>query len=358
MIARRDGESAAVMIALLLGEDLLCETFADVDWNALMEIARDNGVLLRLNDRLAALGANRLPAFLTAVEAERRRVVAVFDLVRRVGDACGAGGIPHVFAKASRHYPDVGQDVDVLVAAEAADVDRVFRDELSAVPAPRAFSSRLSGTTTYTVAGCPAPLDVQHGRLGAAGEHDWYAAELVRGRRRMTVGGVQMFAPSPEDSLVLQGLQRVYGRLSIRISDVVSTVQLVRCQALDWDYILRTVTLLGVLPGLRCYLSYVSQIHGEIAGESLLPRELVGGRWGMLSFYRDGYRFPAIAVNARIYASAVATKIRSREWSSAARICALPAVAVTSAVRRVARRRRRGAPAAPHAAAPHLRLVR
>ena len=357
MTSLRNGESAAVLVELLLG-DPSRRRAADVDWNALVEIARDNGVLLRVNERLAALGVKRSPAFLATVEIERRRARGVFDLVRHVGDACDSAGIPHLFAKASRHYPDAGRDVDVLVAAPAADVDRVLRNELSAVPTRRALASRLSRTTTYAVEGCAAPLDVQHGSLGVAGEHDWYAGDLLHERQRTTVGGIDIFAPSPEDSLVLQGLQRVYGRVSIRISDIASTVPLLRSDALDWDYILRTVTRLGVLPGLRCYLTYVSQICRETAGELPVPRELVGGPWGVVSFHRDGYHFPAIDVNARLYMSAFATKIRSGEWSNAVRICALPAVAVTSTARRVMRKRGRGPTASSRAAAPRLGLVR
>jgi hypothetical protein len=357
MTSLRDGESAAVLVELLLGHPA-GRRARGADWNELSEIARDNGVLLRVNDRLAALGFKRSPAFLAAVDIERRRARAVFDLVRRVGEACEVAGIPHLFAKAARHYPDVGRDVDVLVAAAPAAVDRALRDGVSALPTPRGLSSRLSRTTTYIVPGCAAPLDVQHGCLGAAGEHDWYASDLLRGRRPTTVGGIDIFAPSPEDSLVLQGLQRVYGRVSIRISDVVSTVPLLRSEALDWGYIVRTATRLGVLPGLRCYLTYANQICGETPDASLFPRDLVGGRWGVLSCHRDGYRFPAIAVNARVYMSAFATKVQSREWASAVRICALPAVAVTTAVRRAARKRRRSAIAGSRAASPRLGLVR
>src|SRR5207249_12263067 len=66
---------------------------------------------------------------------------------------------------------------------------------------------------------CSTPLDIQHGRLGVAGEETAFPAIVWRERRRVVVAGLDAFTASPEHLLVLHGVQRVYGRLGIDLAD-------------------------------------------------------------------------------------------------------------------------------------------
>jgi hypothetical protein len=308
-----------------------------VDWSTLLPLARRNGVVIRVAERLASLGVEPPPPFAEGVARERERVRDAFVLVQRVSAILRARGIPFLFAKACQHYPDLGDDLDLLVLAPEAAVDTLLARELPATAQPRDVGGWIAGTVTFRIRGVTTTLDVQHERLGTVGEHRAYAVTLVRRQRRIVVAGTECGAPATEDQIVLQGVQRVPGRRCIRLCDVVYTASTLRRIALDWDYILSTARRIGVLSGLGCYLSYVEQIHRDVLLAPLLPagvrRALPSEGWGRVEFKEGAYRFPALRANGRTYLRQLAAGLRTADWSGAARLCCVPVVGAATAVR-------------------------
>jgi Uncharacterised nucleotidyltransferase len=304
---------------------------ADAPWDDWVVVLERNAVLLRVADRLEALGGLLPRPVAVATVQTRARSERVLHLMRQVADACERHGIPHVFPKALPHLPDVGGDVDLLVPAPT-NVDPLILDGLGAALQGPGVSHALSGSRVYHVPGPGLDLDIHHGRVGRLGEHRELATRLVQNRRRVFVAGVAWWVPAPEDALVLQGLDRIAGRRSFRIADVVSTIGAVR-DGLDWDVVLRTAEATGTLPGLSCYLTYVSQIHREALGRELAlpPLGVSGGvGWGRAEFHHGAFRFPAVRVNGAVYARAFGSAVAQRRWVGAGRLLLLPLVAATA----------------------------
>lgn len=345
---------AAWVLRLLLRADLVGDAGAaldapvGLDWDALLDLVRANGVLVRTADRLTSL-AIALPArFAQAVADERLRVRSTLELMRHVGRTCEARGIAYVFPKAFQDYPDFGDDVDLLVLPRSTRVDEAIVAGLPTVPVGRDLGERFAGTATYRIGGYPSPLDVQHGRLGIVGEHDEFPGVLFQHARRIVVDGMAFAQPPPEDQLVLQGLQRVGGRLRIALCDVVFTVSTLRRAALDWDYVIATARRHGALPGLGCYLDYVDQIHRDVFTRPLLPdavaRALTLKGWGRIAFREDGYRFPIVRANGRLYWRQLRHRIANGDWAGASRLCLIPLVAGARAGRWLTREALSSAP--------------
>ena len=291
-------------------------------------------------DRLETLAIAVPDRFAQAVADERLRVRSTLELMRHVGRTCEARGIPYLFPKALQDYPDFGDDVDLLVLPRSTRVDTAIVAGLPTVPVSRDLGERFAGTATYRIRGCSSPLDVQHGRFGVVGEHDEFPRVLIQHARPIVVDGIALAEPPPEDQLVLQGLQRVPGRLRIALCDVVFTVSTVR-RALDWDYVIGTARRHGALPGLGCYLGYVDQIHRDVFARPLLPdavaRALTLEGWGRIAFREGGYRFPLVRANGRLYWGQLRHRIASGDWGGAGRLFLVPLVAGARAGRRLAR---------------------
>jgi hypothetical protein len=262
-----------------------------------------------------------------------------------VSSVCTANGIDFLFPKAVQHWPDMGDDLDLLVLSRSFEVDRCITEGLQAVAVDRDLSKRIAGSTGYQIEGCP-PLDIQHGRLGAVGEHAGYPAELIRNRCRVIIDGMEVFAASPEDQMVLQGLQRVYGRLGIQLCDVIHTMVAIRRDSLDWDYIVHTAGRVGVLPGLSCYLSYVEQIYRFLYRQNLVPPAvrpaLLLEGWGRVEFRGGQYRYPTLKVNARLYGRQLGTQLAAGNWEGAGRVCLIPVVGALRVAVRLTRHRGQG----------------
>ena len=325
----------ATFLLRLASEEEPAARFWNIEWRTLLAVAQRNGVLVRVMDRLERQGAAP-PAFVgEAVARERERVCVMLALIGSVDSAYDNRAVGHVFLTTFDRYPDAGHDVDVLVLDGAPDRDTSVLEGLRAAPLPRDLADRFAAATRYQIDGCE--LDVHHGRLGAVGEDAAYAQLLVRRRRRLRVSDTEFFAPSPEDWMVLQGMRRVYARRTIRIADVVSTVDAVRRSGLDWDEIISTADRFGVLAGLGCYLGYVDQIHRDVFAEPLLPASLARALpfrgWGAVEFRNGCYRFPALRVNGRLYLRKLATKVAGGSWDAAGRLCLVPVLGAAAGVR-------------------------
>lgn len=342
---------AAQLLRLLLDDEPPPAGAPGAPWEALLPLARRNGVLLRVVERLD--GSVPLPpAVAAAVVEERARVAAAVAVVGRVTAACAARGIPHVFISALQHLPDVGLDVDLLVPARAPGLDAALAAALGTAPLTRGFGARLAGAVTYPGGAGALPLDVHRGCLGVAGEHVCFPAALLAAPRTVIVDGIHVPVPTADDQMVLQGMHRVYGRRLIRLGDLVTTIASMRRDPLDWDAILARSAETGTMAGLSCYLRYLETIHREVLGRPLLGGWLAGRleqrRWGPVSL-RDGVlRFPVLRVNGRLFPRAIVRQLRMRNWLAAARLCLVPAVMAEASLRRVARRR--GLVAAPQGA--------
>jgi hypothetical protein len=315
---------------------------AEEEWAQFLQLAVSNGVVIRALDRLHDRGTVVPPSFAGAIKAQRTRARQMFEAMSRVAELCTTHGVDWCYPKAPDRLPDIGRDLDLLVASGSERLDGLLRRELGAVRLERGFRFELAGSTHYRFPSWPAALDVQQGRLGVAGEHSGFPAELLRRSDPVEVAGCRFMVPRGEDRLVLQGLQMIYGRDAIRLTDVVSTVTLVRQGGLDWDEITGTATRAGIVPGLSCYLAYVDQIHGDLFGTPLAcpphARRLIRGSWGRVTFARGRYRFPTVTVNARLYLRRLLSDFAHGRWASAARLFFLPGIAVAAVGSRISRR--------------------
>jgi hypothetical protein len=312
---------------------------AGADWAELLRVARRNYVLLRLAARLEEAGARGPDFFDEAVDEERRRASAIFGVIRRVSRACEAAGVGHLFAKSFQHHPDMGGDIDLFVAERAPSVDGAVLAGTPAAPAGRDFRSRMSGVTAYRVCGGEFVLEIFHGRLGVLGEHGAVVGQFIRNAERARVGGGEFLLPSPEDLLVLHGMQRVYRHGFIRLCDVLSAASLVGRAGLDWDYVLRTSEQLGTAYGLCSYLAFVGQIYREALGRELLPgglrERLAADGCGRGRFKGGVFVFPRGRVAGRVYLGKVRAAVRAGNWDGVSRLSLMPLVAAASLARRL-----------------------
>lgn len=329
-------EQDELVLRLLLPAGTDATRLSTEGWDDLRAIATTNAVLLRAAGAFKRAGVETGHAFATGVAHERERTGDLLTAVRITSQICSDAGIPYVFLKALQHYPDMGQDLDLLVLANPSQFAPRLAAVLPVAVRPRGLSDRIAATVSYNLPGCRAHLDVQHRRLGLVGEHPGYAAQLIRRRIARGADGADVFVPTPEDQLILQGIQRVFGRRSLRLADVIWTMRVLRRGLLDWDYVIATVRSIAIGSGLGCFLSYVEQVHRRVLSGALLPaevrRQLPLDGWGAVEF-RDGrFRFAAMRVNARLSLMAFEAQLARRDWAAAARLSLVPLVAVAGTI--------------------------
>lgn len=310
--------------------------FHSADWDLVVRIARRHTVLVRVTEQLRALGITP-PALMTAADQERMRGSAMLHVLRLMQSNARQHHIGWAAPKALHRFPDVGDDVDILLFTEdRASAERLF-DGLAIKREAPSLSRRIAANTVYNVAAPAAGLvfDLRHGRIGNAGQHAAFARSLASRVQGVTLDGTSLPALSSEDQLVIQGLEKIAGRRSFHLCDVRQTIAILRTPDLNWDYVLATARAHGGWEGLGCYLSYVDDVHRRLLGCALpLPSESLrqalasaGGRRGHVVIRENGFYFPA-RITGRIQGRQLGRSLIGKDWDAALRLTAWPLVAV------------------------------
>ena len=337
---------AAAILQLLLDQSSPLFEMGEMGWHKLLDVAARNCVLVRATEQLRELGSFPPTFFSEAEKRERQRAQGQVELIRTISQVCSAAGLEFIFPKAFRHYPDMGRDLDLFVLTRSAKVDALLVEALNASPLKKSFWNRLDGSVCYKIARCESPLDIHYRRLGSLGEHGSLLEVILRNSKEITIAGGKFLTPSPEDQMILQAMQRVYGRRYIRVSDIVSAISSIRKDDLDWDYLIKTTNHLGIFHGLCCYLSYVNQIHSEVFHSDLLSSELrnvlILDGWGKVEFDDRYYTFPNVRVAGWLYSKKLQAALLSGDFDLAGRLCMTPLAAIASAFRKASQGVTRG----------------
>lgn len=338
MTAEQKNLYATLILRLLMDDSSRFDAADDVEWADFIQLAKRNVVLMRIAERFKNVGLNPPAEFSIAVDGERRRIQTKIKLIREISHTCSENSIEHMFVKDFQHYPDMGHDIDLWVSSRSTEVDARIVKTLCATLKKRGLHNWIAGATNYKVNGCDSPLEIHHGRMGSLGEHASYLGLLIKNARNVEVEGTMFQVPSREDQLIVQGLQRVYERRYLRISDIAYTISSIRQDKLDWSYILKVSRQLGTFHGLCCYLSYADQIYREVFKNKLFSPELTNALnlvgWGRVEFRDEYFRFPGIRVASSVYVKKFRTALLTNNWDGASRLCLLPLVAVASVLRR------------------------
>lgn len=336
-MALRRQSYGPIILRLLLG-DLLegCDP-GDIDSNEVLHVAAQNGVLIRTVDKLQTIGVQSHHFLHPAANEMRARNRTKLALIARIAQRCVDRKIAFIFPNAVQNYPDMGSDIDLFVAAHSTGVDAEIISGLNATPVQRNLSSRIDGTATYKVAGCDPLLDIHHGRVGLLGEYE-LVGQIIGNGRFVTVDGSEFLVASPEDQLILQAA-KVLQRSHLRLSDLLTTVKLLREKPLEWNYILKTVQSLGISFELGCYLNLVDQIYREVLNETLVPeflKSIAGSKKAASIEFKSGfYRFPRVRIGLKGYGNRFWSAVRSENWKVASRLSLLPLIALPGLVRKL-----------------------
>jgi len=325
------------LLNLLLEGVFSRNDWTQIDWKLLLKIAQRNLVLLRTGDLLQQKGISIPQFFLDAIDKEKKRIEAVDELIGKISKLCVIHKISFLMPTALQHLPDMGGDIDLLVPNDSRLIDSLLADEFQAKPLPRNLFNLISTESSFSLNPPYPSIEIHHGRLGLTGEHRFFAALLFKNSKVNSFHGVDIPIPSDEDHLLLQTIQRLYGRFYFRISDLVHPVRLIKNKDLDWDYLFKTTSEIGLREGWRFYLSYLNKIYNDLFAQSLVPpsvqRGLVKVKKESFVFKNAYYRYPMLAVTGKLYWKKWTADLLSRRLASLSRLCLLLPVACSFLVR-------------------------
>lgn len=181
---------------------------------------------------------------------ENRQRVAEFEqFIKNIADYCHDNGICYYFPKAYQHYPDMGHDVDLFLDARGGTL-KDFIHHFQLKKDKTSFLNKVAGKRPYLFNNT-IPLEI-HRFVGHFGEFKQLTKSYYN--NLVLEKGVNQLCN--EHKLLNQIVQRFYGHFTIRLSDIVYTINLLN-KGVNLGVIKAEASRYGLKKALDEYLGFI-----------------------------------------------------------------------------------------------------
>ncbi len=178
------GEPTAQIGQVLSGLQRMCKE----EWSDFLRFAELQRVYLRtlqLLEKWAVADAvgPRFDGLQDLAQVEQRQVEGALAALHKIVRALELTGHTPLVIKTLDHWPDIGSDLDLFIAATERDTVRAMQSELQAEPQPQSWGDRLAHKWNFRIPGLPRLVEIHVGCLGQTGEQDDATCPLRRNQR-------------------------------------------------------------------------------------------------------------------------------------------------------------------------------
>jgi hypothetical protein len=246
-----------------------------------VELADSNHVVIRAFEVLNRVAGNRGNADVQAwavevLAKERARINNALNHLEAVCNALEEADCPTVVMKTLDHWPDLGNDLDLVSTGAKAKIVNVFTKRFGGKIEARSWGDRLACKWNFSIPGLPESIETHVGRLGQTGEHLGLAKRCIDRRVTMRVNGNQFYVPAPEERIFAATLQRMYRHFYFRVCDILNATAIVESGKVDFRELRAAAQVAGIWPGVASFLKIVSDYVQRYRGTPLeLPAEVI-----------------------------------------------------------------------------------
>jgi len=306
-----------------------------------VDLANSNHVIIRAFEVINRVAGNRGNAGIQAwaisvLTVERARIATALAQLEQVCDALDEEDCPVVVMKTLDHWPDLGNDLDLVSTGDRNDIVRIFKEKFHAHLERRSWGDRLANKWNFSIPGLPESIEAHIGRLGQTGEHVELAHRFIDRRVATQLNGHKFFTPAPEERIFAATLQRVYRHFYFRVCDILNTASLVETGEVDFIELRRAADRAGIWKGVATYLNIVSEYVKQYRGTGLnIPSEVVRvATVGADKMYTKArfLRLPIIPYAAQLYTRQITEAAIRGNVPATFRLSLLPPLASAAAV--------------------------
>ena len=310
-------------------------------WSEFLRFAELQRVYLRTLHLLkkwlvAGAFAAKLDNLQELAQVEGIKIAQAMAALNQVLGALAHTGHAPIVIKTLDHFPDIGSDLDLFIAAPETDVVRTMQSELHAEVQPQSWGDRLAHKWNFRIPGLPQLVEIHVGRLGQTGEHAALPNQLENTSVMFDAADFRFRVPAPEVQVALATLQRMYRHFYIRVTDLVNLSALVRAGRLDFAQLRASAQRWSIWPGVATLLKITSDYNERAGvGPLALPDFVIDAAdfgAGVTYMGEQFLRVPMVPQGSRLFLQQLFGMGAARHFRAAARLSLLPALAAAAFV--------------------------
>src|SRR5467141_4781683 len=214
--ARREAESLLLATALLRSHRITVR-----DEGRMLKLAMKNKVLLRAADLI------HLPS--SVIDEAKKDVDEAFDLYDRMSGVFTKHEISFVAIKSFDSLPDIGHDIDLLVASpsELAEAEKILVNEYRVRPQGLTHCDRLLGKFSCFLPGYKHDFEL-YPTISQLGEIHLEPDNILRDRKIEKIEGRNVWVTSDLDRVLIRIIHAMFRHNFLKLSDVIDFEALTR----------------------------------------------------------------------------------------------------------------------------------
>lgn len=323
---------------------------AEPDQQEFLAIADAHRILvrsLRVLQAQATISSTELPEWVSSILSdEEKKLQEAVRVLAEVYNMLSAAGFSAVVIKSLDHWPDLGSDFDIYTAGPAEDLRKLMQEKFNSRPQAQSWSDRLAGKWRFAISGFNKMVEIHLGGLGQTGQQAHMGRMVLSRGVTKAFGNNEFSIPSPEDQILIRTIDRCYRHYSLRICDLVDSVETFRGNTIDFDYLKSESKRAGIRKGVCSYLSIVDGYYSRYRDEHLsLPAWVrKGASFSASKIYGHAglLRIPLFPQGARLFRHELTKAIRRKDIKKAMRTSLIPPLAVAAGARYRIRGRDKG----------------
>jgi hypothetical protein len=319
----------------------LLKSFSAQQREDFVSLADSHHVVIRAFEVINRVAGNRGNAELQAwavdvLTRERSRIAPALERLQLVCEALEEEDCPSVVMKTLDHWPDLGNDLDLVSLGRRDDILRILTKKFNAQIEARSWGDRLANKWNFRLPGLRESVETHIGRLGQTGEHIELAERFVDRRMPVRINGLEFFVPAPEEQIFAATLQRMYRHFYFRVCDILNAASLVDSDKVNFVELENAARQAGIWPGVASFLNIVSDYLQQYRGYGLtLPQDVkAAATVGADKIYTQArfLRLPIMPYGAKLFARQLTQAAMRGNVPAALRLSLLPPLASAAAV--------------------------
>lgn len=242
-----------------------------IDWNSFMDSLEQNQLLLRLTTKLLDMGLvvehdiDNLISFSKHMNTSKEMLLFMEKIQQ---DLRCIGLDEYVFFKTLEHYPDLGNDIDILTPGKGIiQIMNVFSGKYGAT---RSIVEKLTGKFIINLQNlCFLEF---YSSLSNFGEKYLSEDSIVKRSKLIEINGFKFKVPSNEDAFLIIIIHSMYRHGGIlKLSEFYQAVLILGSNSIDWNYLYNMCHTWGITAGLFCFLNIISSVYSDSKLLACLP---------------------------------------------------------------------------------------
>ena len=195
--------------------------------------------------------------FLNYTNIYSERILKQEQFIQKISVYLRQCKIKHYFPKAYQHYPDMGNDIDLFILAskkQKLDFINFFKLKKDT----SSLLNKLAGKSPYIYQES-IPIEIHH-YVGHFGEFKKLTESFYTS---LVISDYKVRELSNENKILNQIIQRFYGHFTIRLSDIIYTINILN-KELNYDLLLKKSKEYGILDALEEYLNFILNNYSNL----------------------------------------------------------------------------------------------